>query len=406
MMLCPPLSRLPGCAALLVSAALSVSAPATAQMPGGPPAVGVIRVEQQAITETEEFIGRVQAVNRVDLTARVTAFLQEKLFTEGAEVKAGDPLYRLERGPFEAALAQQQAIAAQYSALLGNASLQLNRAQTLLSTPAGQRSNVDDAKAQQASLAAQFASAQAQMRNAQINLDYTDIRAPIDGKIGLNAYSVGNVVAPSSLPLARIVSQDPMNVLFPMAARSVIALNKRYADRGGLSAVTIRLRLPDGSVYDQAGTIDFTDISVATSTDTITLRAKIANPERVSAKNGAPTQRTLTDGEFVGITVAGNDPIQALTVPRAAVLSDQQGNYVYVIGADNKAVQRRITLGQSTPEVAVVATGLKDGEMVVLDGIQRIRPGGVVTPGPASPAPGWPPHAPDSNPAPVTEKKL
>ena len=170
--------------------------------------------------------------------------------------------------------------------------------------------------------------------------------------------------------------------------------------------MTIRLRLPDGTVYDQAGKIDFTDISVATSTDTITLRAKIANPERVPAKNGAPTQRTLTDGEFVGITVAGNDPIQALTVPRAAVLSDQQGNYVYVIGADNKAVQRRITLGQSTPEVAVVATGLKDGEMVVLDGIQRIRPGGVVAPGPASPAPGWPPHAPDSNPAPVTEKKL
>ncbi len=404
----PPFSRLPApmptpaklraalpgfgvwiCAALLVGGVLFAAAPADAQMPGGPPAVGVIRVERKAITETEEFVGRVQAVNRVDLTARVTAFLQEKLFTEGAEVKAGDLLFRLERGPFEAALAQQQASAAQYSALLANATLQLNRATTLLSTPAGQRSNVDDAKAQQASLAAQVASAQAQVRNAQINLDYTDIRAPIDGKIGLSAYSVGNVVSPSSGPLARIVSQDPMNVLFPMAVRSVIALNKRYADRGGLAAVTIRLRLPDGSLYDQAGTIDFTDISVSTSTDTITLRGKIANPARGPATPGGTTQRTLTDGEFVGVTVAGIEPIQALAVPRAAVLSDQQGNYVYVIGKDNKAEQRRITLGQSTPELAVVASGLAEGEMVVLDGIQRVRPGAPVTPGPAGPAPGW-----------------
>ena len=395
-------------ATVLLAAVLFAPGPAGAQMPGGPPAVGVIRVEKQAITETEEFIGRIQAVNRVDLTARVTAFLQEKLFTEGAEVKAGDLLYRLERGPFEAAVAQQQSSAAQYAALLANATLQLNRAQTLLSTPAGQRSNVDDAKAQQASLAAQLASAQAQLRNAQINLDYTEIRAPIDGKIGLNAYSVGNVVSPSSGPLARIVSQDPMNVLFPMAVRSVIALNKRYADRGGLAAVTIRLRLPDGALYDQQGTIDFTDISVATSTDTITLRGKIANPVRGAAKDGGPTQRTLTDGEFVGITVAGIEPIEALAVPRAAVLSDQQGNYVYVIGADNKAEQRRITLGQSTPELAVVASGLKEGEMVVLDGIQRVRPGAPVTPGPAGPAPGWtpaPPAAPAATAAPAAGTK-
>ncbi len=383
----PPASLLP--CLVLLAGILFAAAPAGAQMPAGPPAVGIIRVEKRAITETEEFVGRIQSVYRVDLTARVTAFLQEKLFTEGAEVKAGDLLYRLERGPFEAAVAQQQATVAQNAALLGNATIQLNRAQTLLSTPAGQRSNVDDAKAQQASLAAQLASAQAQLRNAQINLDYTEIRAPIDGKIGLTTYSVGNVVSPSSGALARIVSQDPMNVLFPMAVRSVIALNKRYADRGGLSAVAIRLRLPDGTTYDQAGTIDFTDPSVAISTDTITLRAKIANPVRTPATKGASTLRTLTDGEFVGVTVAGIEPVEALAVPRAAVLSDQQGSYVYVIDKDNKAEQRRIQLSQSTPELAVVASGLSEGEMVVLDGIQRVRPGAAVTPGPASPPPGW-----------------
>ena len=380
-----PRSPLPAFRALLAALALLAPVAARAQMPGGPPAVGVIQVEKRPITETEQFIGRIQAVSRVDLTARVTAFLQEKRFTEGTEVKAGDLLYRLERGPFEAAVAQQQAAAAQFTALLTNATLSLNRAQTLQNTPAGRQSNVDDAKAQQASLAAQLAAVQAQLRNAQINLDYTEIKAPIDGKIGLAAFSVGNVVSPSSGPLARIVSQDPMNVLFPMAMRSVIALNKRYADRGGLSAVKIQLRLPDGTLYDQAGTIDFTDPSVSVNTDTIMLRGKIANPVRVPAKGDTPGQRMLTDGEFVSITVAGIEPIQALTVPRTAVLSDQQGNYVYVIDKDNKAEQRRITLGQSTPEFAVVASGLTEGERVVLDGVQRVRPGILVTPGPATP---------------------
>jgi membrane fusion protein (multidrug efflux system) len=372
----PRLSLVP-----LVAFALLVPFVAEAQMPGGPPAVGVVRVQQRPITETEEFVGRIQAVNRVDLTARVTGFVQEKLFTEGAEVQAGDLLYRLERGPFEAAVAQQQASVAQNTALLTNATIQLNRAQALLSTPAGQRSNVDDARAQQASVAAQLMSAQAQLRMAEINLDYTEIHAPIAGKIGLNTYSVGNVVSPSSSPLARIVSQDPMNVLFPMAARSQIEISKRYADRGGMAAVEIQLRLPDGSIYDKTGKVDFIDTTVSPSTDTIMVRGKIANPV------SGPGERALTDGEFVGVTLAGIKPVMALAVPRAAVLSDQQGSYVYVVDKNNKVEQRRVSLGQSTPELAVLTSGVAEGEMVVLEGLQRVRPGVLVVPGPATPPP-------------------
>lgn len=374
---------------LLLVLACAGLPPAAAQMPSGPPAVGVIRVQKRAITETEEFIGRIQSVQRVDLTARVTAFLQEKRFEEGAEVKQGDLLYRLERAPFEAASAQQQASVARYLALFNNATVQLGRAQTLLGTAAGRRSSVDDARAEQASLAAQLAAAQAQLRNAEINLAYTEIHAPIDGRIGLTTYSVGNVVSPSSGSLARIVSQDPMNVLFPMAVRRAIALNQRYADQGGFVAVRIRLRLPDGSLYDQVGTVDFVDTSVTVSTDTITVRGKIANPVIAASVDGSLPLRRLTDGEFVGVILAGNEPVQALAVPRAAVLSDQQGSYVYVIDKDDKAEQRRITLGQSTPELAVVTSGLAEGDQVVLDGVQRVRPGATVKPGPASPAPGW-----------------
>ena len=203
-------------ARLLAGLILVAAGTAHAQMPGGPPAVGVVRVEQQAVTETSEFIGRVQAVDRVVLTARVTAFLEQRLFVEGTEVVQGDLLYRLERPPFEAAVQQQEAAVADASARLNNANIQLARAQSLLNTPAGQRSSVDDATATQRSQAAQLMGAQAQLRIAQINLAYTEIHAPVSGKISRTAISVGNVVSPSSGPLATIVSQDPMYVVFPI----------------------------------------------------------------------------------------------------------------------------------------------------------------------------------------------
>jgi membrane fusion protein (multidrug efflux system) len=366
---------------------LALASPTYAQAPAGPPSVGVSRTEQTAITETSEFVGRVQAIDRVALTARVTAFLDQRLFVEGSEVNQGDLLYRLERAPFEAAVQQQEAAVADTSARLANANIQLNRAQSLLSTPAGQRSNVDDAVANQRSLAAQVLSAQAQLKAAQINLDYTEIHAPIAGKISRTSITVGNVVSPSSGQLASIVSQDPMYVLFPVASRSLTELQKRYADKGGTDAVVVKLRLPDGSLYGHDGKIDYVEPTVSATTDTILLRARIANPPNGRAEAAQPIERPLVDGAFVTVLVEGIQPVMALGIPRKAVLSDQQGEYVYVVGPGNKVEQRRIQLGQSTPTTAVVAGGLKEGEMVVSDGLQRVRPGIEVSPGPASPPP-------------------
>ncbi|HEX2944202.1 MAG TPA: efflux RND transporter periplasmic adaptor subunit [Rhodopila sp.] len=356
-----------------------------AQAPGGPPSVGIVRAKQTAITETSEFIGRVQAIDRVQLTARVTAFLEQRLFTEGTEVKQGDLLYRLERAPFEAAVQQQEAAVADASARLANANIQLSRAQSLLATPAGQRSNVDDAIANQRSYAAQVLSAQAQLRQAQINLAYTEIHAPVAGKISRTSITIGNVVSPSSGPLATIVSQDPMYVTFPVSSRVQADLEKRYANKGGMNAVVVKLRLPDGSMYDQDGKIDYIEPTVSATTDTILMRARIANPVRRAGGPGDSIERTLVDGAFVTVLVEGAEPVTALGIPRSAVLSDQQGDYVYVVGAGNKVEQRRIHLGQSTAMTAIVAGGLKDGEMVVTDGIQRVRPGIIVSPGPATP---------------------
>ncbi len=374
---------------------LTTAGPAAAQPgPGGPPAVGVAQAVTRPVIETSEFVGRIQSVSRVDLVARVTAFLTERHFTEGGEVHAGDVLYRLERPPFEAQVAAQAANVGQADALLQGRNLTLGRAQALLGGPAGQRSNVEDAQAAQRSQAAQLANAQAQLRIAQVNLDYTEIKAPIDGQIGRTAATEGNVVGPSSGVLATIVSQDPMYVLFPISVRAALDLRDRYASKGGFSAVVIKLRLPNGKMYGPTGQLDSVDPTVATNTDTLTFRARVPNPTRPGAKASEVGSRELSDGEFVTVNLEGVEPIQALGIPRAAILSDQQGNYVWVIGDGNKAEQRRVQLGQSTPDTAVVSSGLNEGETVVVDGVQRVRPGAVVAPSPAAARPTVPPQGP------------
>jgi membrane fusion protein, multidrug efflux system len=376
--------RLPAC---LLAVLIGLSLPsALAQMPGGPPpAVGVVRAQMQPITETSEFVGRIQAVDRVALVARVTAFLTQRLFTEGAEVNTGDLLYVLEQPPFQADLAAKQATVQQLQANLTNATITFTRASSLLHTPAGQQSVVDDARASMLADAALVQNAEAQVRQSQINLDYTQIRAPISGKIGRSSVTVGNVVSPGSGVLATIVSQDPMYVVFPISVRTALELRERYADKGGFNAVVIKIRLPDGRMYGQTGKLDFVDNTISASTDTLILRGSIPNPLLRDGKVGNATVRELVDGEFVSVALEGVQPVQLLTVPRPAVLSDQRGDYVYTVDAQNKVEQTRIQLGQSTPTVAAVLSGLSEGAMVITDGVQKVHPGQVVSPGPASP---------------------
>jgi membrane fusion protein (multidrug efflux system) len=363
--------------------ALVMASPAAAQ-PGlsGPPSVGVVEASRRPVTETSEFIGRVVAVSQVDLVARVSAFLQERLFDEGAEVKAGQPVYKLEHAPQEAEVVSREAAVAQAEAELINARATLARARELRSTGAGTQVTLDNATAQERSANAQLLAAQAQLRQAQINLGYTDIRAPIDGRIGRTAVSVGNVVGPNSGVLATIVSQDPMYVSFPIPMRTELELRTRYADRGGFGAVSIRLRLPDGRLYDQVGKLDFIDINISQDTDTITLRGTVPNPVLTPDQGGDGRLRELVNGEFVTVVLEAVEPLQALTIPREAVLSDQRGNFVYVVDAENKARRRDIQLGPSTPAVAVVVDGLHEHDKVVVEGVQGVRPDIEVSPGP------------------------
>lgn len=355
--------------------------------PSGPPAVGVVEVRRQPITEFSEFIGRVEATARVDIRARVTGFLQERLFEEGSEVEEGALLFRIERAPFEAQLEQARATAASAEAQLLNARQVLVRARDLRSSGVGTQVALDNALAQERAAAAAMLGAQAQVRVAEINLAYTVIHAPIAGAIGRATFTPGNVVTPQSEPLATIHSQDPMRVAFTIPSRTATELRNRYEDRGGAAAVVVRIRFSGGRTYGQVGRIVFVDTALNRDTDSLLVRAAIPNPLREGATTGEPGARELLDGQFVTVLLEGAEPVSAITIPRAAVAQDQGGFFVFVVDADGRAQRRDIRLGRSTAETAVVEEGLADGDRVISEGVQRVRPGQPVNAAPAGPAP-------------------
>jgi membrane fusion protein (multidrug efflux system) len=351
--------------------------------PAAPPAVGVVTVERKPMTDSYEFNGRIQPINSVNIVARVTAWLDKQLFAEGTDVKKGDLLYTLEKAPFQAAVDRQKAAVAQAEAQLANADIDLRRAQQLVQTNAGTQQRLDNAQASQRVAVAQLKAAQAQLETAQIDLNYTDIYSPIDGRIGRSLVTIGNLVGTASGTLTTVVSQDPIYVVFPIAMRRAIELREQYGDKGGFDAVKIRLRLPDSRIFNHTGTLDFVNNAISENTDTLLIRAVIPNPVLASQTAGGVKLRELVADEFVTVLLESVEPRQVIAVPRAAILADQQGNYVYVVDDQNIARQRRVRLGQLTPETAGIADGLKEGERVVVEGLQRARPDSPVAPAPA-----------------------
>jgi membrane fusion protein (multidrug efflux system) len=349
-----------------------------------PPAVGVVTVERRPMTDSYEFNGRIQPINSVNIVARVTAWLDKQRFAEGTDVKTGDLLYTLEKAPFQAAVDRQKAAVAQAEAQLANADIDLRRAQQLVERSAGTQQRLDNAEASQRVAVAQLKAAQAQLETAQIDLNYTDIYSPIDGRIGRTAVTIGNLVSSASGTLTTVVSQDPIYVVFPVPTRRAIELREQYGDKGGFEAVKIRVRLPDGRIYDQTGKLDFINNVIAENTDTLLIRAVIPNPVLASQTAGGVKLRELVPDEFVTVLLESVDPRQVIAVPRAAILADQQGSYVYVVDDQNVARQRRVRLGQLTPETAGIADGLKEGERVIVEGLQRARPDLPVAPAPAT----------------------
>ena len=347
---------------------LACSGVAMAQGAPPPPAVSVTPVASRQVTETGEFLGRVTAINKVDIVARVAGFIEERNFTEGQKVKTGDLLFRLEQATYKAAVEQQRANLAKAKATAVNTALQLQRGKELVRNQNIPQSTLDQRAADDAAAQAEVMQAQALLDQAQINLGYTEIRSPIDGRIGLAIYTVGNLVSPSSGTLGTIVSQDPIYVIFQASERDVLEYSRRIAESADKSPhVVIHVKLPNGSTYPYPGLSNFLDVQVDATTDTVAVRAQLPNPDGV-----------LIPGGIVGVTVERGAPRSALTVPQSAVLLDQAGRYVLVVDSAKKVELRRITAGVEQGRDIVVTSGLKEGELVIVEGIQKVHPGQIV----------------------------
>ena len=339
-----------------------------AQGTSPPPAVSVPPVVSRQVTETGDYIGRVTPIDKVDIVARVPGFIEERNFTEGQQVKKGDLLFRIEQATYKAAVEQARAALAKAKATEVNAKLQLERGKELVRNSNIPQATVDQRAADQAAAEAGVMEAQAQLDQAEINLGYTEIRSPIDGRIGLATFTVGNLVQPSSGRLATIVSQDPIYVIFQVSQRNILDYRRRVAESAMNARVTIHIKMPDGTLYPHPGLSNFLDVQVDPTTDTVAVRATVPNPDGL-----------LIAGGVVGVTLERGAPRSALTVPQSAVLLDQAGRYVLLVDAAKKVEQRRVTLGVEQGRNVVVTEGLKEGELVIVEGIQKVRPGQVVT---------------------------
>jgi membrane fusion protein (multidrug efflux system) len=336
------------------------------------PAVMVAAATLRSVTPSGTFVGRVQAVNTVNLVSRVEGFLQKRAFVEGQQVKAGDLLFVIEKDTYQAAVDQAQASLASAHATQRNAALVLQRSQELLKTSAVAQATVDQNLANEGTAAAAVRSAEATLEQANINLAFTEIKAPIDGRIGMANVSVGNFVSQTTGTLATIVSQDPIYVLFPASTQQVLDYRQRTAKTPGAGAnVVVRATLPNGQEYPHPGSVDFLDIQANQGADTLTVRAIFPNPDS-----------WLVSGQIVNVTVEAGEPKQTLMIPQAALQVDQSGSYALVVAPDDKVEQRRVKLGPVEGADITVAEGLKPGELVIVEGIQKVRPGEAATPTP------------------------
>ena len=341
-----------------------------AQQPA--PTVVVVPASRQPVTQAAEFVGRVEALEKVEIRARVTGFLRDRHFQEGQVVQEGALLFTIEREPFEADAAAKQAKIESAQAELANATYQVERGRELIRTNTIPRATLDQRVAEQGVAAAAVSGARADLGLAQINLGYTEIRSPITGRVGRAAITRGNVVGPEAGVLTVVVRQDPIRVTFPVSQRQLLDLRRQYEGQG-MDAVRVRVRLPDGSLYPESGRVNFIDVRTDRATDTALVQAEIANPGNI-----------LSDGQFVGIQVEGKEPQQAVVIPQSAVQIDQAGPFVLVVGDGNKVEQRRVRLSRGPSGQSVVESGLEPGTLVVTEGAQRARPGAVVAPRPAS----------------------
>ena len=352
-----------------VAVAAAVAATAAAQSaPSDAPSVIVASAERRDVTPSFFYVGRVEAIETVELVARVEGFLERRDFREGGHVGKGDLLFLIEQAPYRIAVEQREADLAGARATLKNAEEDFARKETLVKRKTLARSALGEARAALGIARAAVQQAQAALRRAQLDLSYTEVISPIAGQISRAAYSVGAFVRPGDGALATVTSTDPVHVTIAVPEKDLIEARRQGIDLEN-PPVAPSLLLSDGSAYEHAGEFDYLDPSVDQATDTLLARAVFPNPERV-----------LLPGQFVTVIVRQKQPVSAVVIPQAAVQKDQQGHFVLVVDRADRAGIRRVALGEQTGTEWVVSEGLAEGERIVVQGLQKIRPDMVVNP--------------------------
>jgi RND family efflux transporter MFP subunit len=360
---------------LLLSLILTLVSPCTvaAAAPGTgdgtPPLVTVAPVTLQDVNPPAEYVGHVEAIQAVDLRARVEGFLEQVNFKEGDIVQDGDLLYSIEQAPYKAKVAADNARVAQAEAELDRANRHLERLRA--ARPESIRAtDKDDAVAAQLSAQAQLSEARATLTRSQLDLGYTTIKAPISGRLGRTAFTKGNLVGPTSRPLARIVQLDPIRVVYSISENNLAAIQMALKDssKEGKDPILIpRIKLSNEEIYETAGYVDFVNNEVDPGTGSIAVWAVFDNHDGL-----------LLPGQYVTVLVSHSTSKMLPVVPQSAIQEDREGRYVLVVDGENRVVQRRVKTGPVIGGMWAIESGLAAKEIVIVQGVQKVSPGMVV----------------------------
>jgi len=356
---------------VLVWAAASCSRE-SAPPPAPPPSiVTVASPELREVTDYRDFTGRTSAIDSVVVRARVTGYLQKVCFKEGADVKAGDLLYEIDPRPYQATLDAAQGNVVAAEAKLVRLDAELERAKKLLEDKVVSQEGFDQAVSERAETAGTIAALRATVERAKLDLEFTRISAPIAGRTGQKGLGVGNLVMADDSALTTIVSMDPIHADFDVDERSVLLYRELIRQKKVKSAreadVAVTVGLSDEQGFPHEGYIDFVDNQLDATSGTIRARAVIANPEDA-----------LSPGLFVRIRVPFSQPHQALLIEERALGADQRGWYVFVVDAEGTVQYRPVEIGERDDGHVVIEKGLAAGERVIVNGLQRARPGAKV----------------------------
>lgn len=342
-----------------------------AEQKGGQPSplVTVVKIIEQTVNPPVEYVGHMEAIQTVELRARVQGVLEQIKFKEGGDVNAGDLLFVIEQASYIARVNADKARVDHAAAVLTKTTQYLQRLKNV-SSGGVSATDIDNAVAAKLMAHAELQKVKANLELSELNLKYTKVKAPISGRIGKTVFTKGNLVGPESGPLAKIVQLNPIRVVYSISENNLFSVKKAFKDSlAGKKKLILmpRIKLPDGKIFKTTGYIDFVDNTVDSETGTIAVRAVFDN------SNGM-----LLPGQYVIVLVRPNNGAKLPMVPQAAVIEDHDGHYVLVVDRENKVIQRRIKTGLLVQTRWAVEAGLKAGEMVIVQGIQKVQPGQTV----------------------------